>query len=86
MRFGQFIPGYKLVDADDLFRRASHLTGSPDFELSQLPDDGPPKVLVRSLAQMLHLLSGLVPKFSITAECVSPTTLLVQLRGLLKPY
>nr|AAO64249.1 unknown [Fusarium sporotrichioides] len=86
MRFGQFIPGYKLEDAKDLVRSASKIEGSPAFELSQLPADGPPKVLVRSLAQMLPMSQGPVPKFSITAISVEATKLTVQLRGSEKPY
>ncbi|KAH7178268.1 hypothetical protein DER46DRAFT_633053 [Fusarium sp. MPI-SDFR-AT-0072] len=85
MRFGQFIPGYKLNDPEDLVRSASKIEGS-SFELSQLPANGPPKVLVRSLAQMLPLSQGSVPTFSITAMSVDNTVLTVQLRGSQKPY
>ena len=86
MRFGQFIPGYKLKDPEDLVRRATTIRGSSTFELSHLPADGPAKVLVRSLAQMLPLEAGPVPKFSVTALAVEDTTLTVQLRGSQKPY
>ncbi|CAF3473561.1 unnamed protein product [Fusarium graminearum] len=86
MRFGQFIPGYKLEDEKDLIRSASKIEDSSTFELSQLPADGPPKVLVRSLAQMLPISQGPVPKFSITAMSVESTELTVQLRGSEKPY
>ncbi|KAF5235606.1 hypothetical protein FAUST_6974 [Fusarium austroamericanum] len=86
MRFGQFIPGYKLEDEKDLIRSASKIEDSSTFELSQLPADGPPKVLVRSLAQMLPISQGPVPKFSITAMSVDSTELTVQLRGSEKPY
>ena len=86
MRSGQFIPGYKLQDEQDLVLSASKIDGSPAFELSQLPADEPPKVLVRSLAQMLPISQGPVPKFSITAISVEATKLIVQLRGSQKPY
>ncbi|KAH8684117.1 FAD dependent oxidoreductase-domain-containing protein [Ilyonectria robusta] len=86
MRFGQFIPGYKLTDPEDLVRQASSIQGSSTFELSTLPADGPAKVLVRSLAQMLPLPAGPVPKFSVTVLAVEDTTLEVQLRGSQKPY
>ncbi|WXC64844.1 hypothetical protein SNK03_010656 [Fusarium graminearum] len=86
MRFGQFIPGYKLEDEKDLIRSATKIEDSSTFELSQLPADGPPKVLVRSLAQMLPISQGPVPKFSITAMSVESTELTVQLRGSEKPY
>ncbi|CZS83282.1 unnamed protein product [Fusarium graminearum] len=86
MRFGQFIPGYKLDDEKDLIRSATKIEDSSTFELSQLAADGPPKVLVRSLAQMLPISQGPVPKFSITAMSVESTELTVQLRGSEKPY
>lgn len=85
MRFGQYIPGYKLLDEDDLVRRAA-LEGSPDFELRELPPNGPPKVLTRSLAQMLPLKAGALPKFRVTVMAVEDTILSVQLRGSIKPY
>ncbi|KAF4496202.1 trichothecene C-8 hydroxylase [Fusarium agapanthi] len=85
MRFGQYIPGYKLNDSEDLVRSATKIEGS-SFELSQLPADGPPKVLVRSLAQMLPLSRGPVPTFSVAAMSVENTVLTVQLRGSQKPY
>lgn len=86
MRFGQYIPGYKLKDPNDLVRQASIAQSSPDFELNELPANGPPKVLVRSLAQMLPLEAGSIPKFTITAQAVEHTTLAVQLRGSEKAY
>lgn len=86
MRFGQFIPGYKLDDPQDLVSSASSVSAASTFELNQLPANGPPKVLVRSLAQMLPLEAGKVPRFSITAQAIEPTTLTVQLRGSQKAY
>lgn len=86
MRFGQFIPGYKLNDPRDLVRSATKLEGSPTFELSELPADGPSKVLVRSLAQMLPMLQGPVPEFRITAMSFEATELVVQLRVSQKAY
>jgi hypothetical protein len=86
MRFGQFIPGYKLDDPLDLVRQATSVTASSTFELSELPADGPPKVLTRSLAQMIPLPAGGVPNFSVTVQAVEDTTLVVQLRGSKKAY
>lgn len=86
MRFGQFIPGYKLNDPEDLVRQATSIESSSTFELSTLLADGPAKVLVRSLAQMLPLPAGSVPKFSVTVLAVEDTTLQVELRGSQKPY
>ena len=86
MRFGQYIPGYKLKDPQDLVLQAKSVKSSADFELSQLLPNGPPKVLTRSLAQMLPLAAGPVPKASITVQAVEETVLTVELRGSIKPY
>ncbi|CAK7229164.1 hypothetical protein SCUCBS95973_007127 [Sporothrix curviconia] len=87
MRFGQYLPGYKLEDADDLVRQAVSVSADKNFVLDQLPADGPPKVLVRSLAQMLPLAQGAVPVFGVTVlSAVAATTLTVQLRGSQKAY
>ncbi|CAK7200452.1 hypothetical protein SEUCBS139899_003147 [Sporothrix eucalyptigena] len=88
MRFGQYLPGYKLKDGEDLVHQASSVaSASGDFVLSSLPPDGPPKVLVRSLAQMLPLPQGSVPTFGITViSAVEATKLTVQLRGSQKAY
>ncbi|KAL3461868.1 FAD dependent oxidoreductase-domain-containing protein [Aspergillus heterothallicus] len=86
MRFGQFIPGYKLHDPLDLVRTAASVEASSTFELSELPRDGPPKVLTRSLAQMIPLPAGPVPNFKVTVQTVEDSTLVVQLRGSQKAY
>ena len=88
MRFGQFIPGYKLKDPLDFVSRASSIEATSEFQISdsELPPNGPPKVLTRSLAQMLPLPAGPVPKFVITAQAVEETTLTVQLRVSEKAY
>lgn len=81
MRSGQFIPGFKLKDPEDLIRSASKLEASGEFDIDNLPADGPPKVLKRSLAQMLPLKRGIVPTFELEVQATEPTTLTVQLRG-----
>lgn len=86
MRFGQFIPGYKLKDPTDLIHSASSITASSSFELDELPANGPPKVLIRSLAQMLPITAGPIPTFYVTAQAIENTVLTVQLRGSMKAY
>lgn len=86
MRFGQFIPGYKLKDPEDLVQLASSITASSSFELNELPANGPPKVLTRSLAQMIPLEAGPVPAFYVTAQAFENSKLTVQLRGSKKAY
>ncbi|EPE02451.1 fumarate reductase succinate dehydrogenase flavoprotein domain protein [Ophiostoma piceae UAMH 11346] len=87
MRFGQYLPGFKLRDPTDLVHKAKSIEGSSEFVLSNLPANGPPKVLVRSLAQMLPLEPGIVPTFAVTVlSAVPQTRLTVQLRGSQKAY
>lgn len=54
-------------------RSAPRIEGSRAFELTQLPADGPPMVLVRSLAKMLPFTDRPLPKFSIMAMGVDDT-------------
>ena len=86
LRSGQYIPGYKLRDPEDLVSRASSISASSTFQLDVLPADGPPKVLVRSLAQMLPLQVGPVPIFKVTAMATEHTTLILELRASQKAY
>jgi hypothetical protein len=87
LRRGQYIPGYKLNDPMDLVKCASIFSSpSSPFKLSDLPPNGPPKVLTRSLAQMIPLPKGLLPTFEVGVEVVELTTLRVQLRGSIKPH
>lgn len=86
MRHGQFIPGYKLHDPLDLVQGAAHVTATSEFELDHLPADGTPKVLTRSLAQMIPLPKGPIPVFQVDVQAVEDTILTVQLRGSQKPY
>lgn len=86
MRSGQYIPGYKLHDPLDMARQVSSIEATSEFELSELPPNGPAKVLTRSLAQMLPLPAGPVPKFRVTVQAVDETALEVQLRGSQRPH
>lgn len=86
MRYGQFIPGYKLRDPLDLVSESTEVTATSEFRLDHLPADGPPKVLTRSLAQMIPLPKGPLPVFEIEVQAIEDTTLTVQLRGSQKPY
>lgn len=87
MKRGQYIPGYKLNDPQDLVRKASVIDSLlPAFELDEFPADGPVKVLTRSLAQMIPLPNGPVPTFEVGVQVVESTMLTVQLRGSAKPF
>ena len=78
-RVGQFIPQFKLEDAEDLVKMAT-IRASSKLCLDELPDDGPRHRLQRSYAQMLPLQRGRVPGMTIWADADEATTLDVQLR------
>lgn len=86
MRYGQYIPGYKLKDPLDLVRQATSVSATSEMEISWLPADGPPKVLTRSLAQMMPLPKGRLPVFEVTIQAIADTQITVQVRGSQKPY
>jgi hypothetical protein len=79
-RRGQYIPGFRLQDPDDLAQKATIQTSS-EFRLSALPPDGPLDPLKRSVAQMLPLLPGLTPEIAFQVHAQQPTTLQVELRA-----
>jgi hypothetical protein len=86
MRYGQYIPGYKLNDPLDLVRKAKSVKATSELEVNCLPSDGPLKVLTRSLAQMIPLPKGRIPVFEVTVQAIADTEIIVQLRGSRKAY
>ena len=78
-RTGQYIPGYRLLDEENLARKAT-LTSSGDFRLSALPPDGPLLHLEHSWAQLLPLPAARVPAITCLLDVSEPTTLEVALR------
>ena len=78
-RVGQFIPQFKLEDAEDLVKTAT-INASSKLCLEKLPDDGPRHRLQRPYAQMLPLQRGRVPGMTIWADADEATSLDVQLR------
>ncbi len=79
MRRGQFIPGFRLDDSDDLARKAT-ITASSQFRLAVLPPDGPLLPLKQSRAQMLPVAGGAVPVVSFIVDVDAPTMLHLELR------
>ncbi|WP_198664255.1 FAD-dependent oxidoreductase [Jiangella endophytica] len=79
LRAGQHIPGHRLDDPDDLVRDAT-LSASSSFALSSLPGDGPAAPLDTSLAQLLPVPAGPIPRIGLTVDVAAPTTLRVELR------
>lgn len=84
MRLGQHIPGLRLEDPDDLAQRAT-LAASSRLRLAELPPDGPLVQLNNSLAQMLPVATGRVPRVKFSVNVSRPTTLLMELRTSNRP-
>ncbi|MCY4465214.1 MAG: FAD-dependent oxidoreductase [Chloroflexi bacterium] len=78
-RVGQFIPQFKLEDAEDLVKTAT-IRASSKLCLDELPDDGSRHRLQRHYAQMLPLQRGRTSGMTIWADADEATTLEVQLR------
>ncbi|MBC8151356.1 MAG: FAD-dependent oxidoreductase, partial [Bacteroidetes bacterium] len=79
LKTGQHIPGLVLHDAADLVQKAT-ITASSEFNLSQLPADGPLLPLTDSAGQMLPLPAGLVPSMAAFVVVDRDTALTVELR------
>lgn len=84
IRAGQYIPGVRLDDADDL-ARAAKITASSSLSLKSLSADGPLLPLDRSRAQMLPAQKGRVPTATFRASVSENTSLRVELRSTLRP-
>ena len=78
-RTGQFIPGYRLADEEDLARKAV-LTSSGGLRLGALPPDGPMFQLIHAKGQILPLPAGRVPAITCLLDVSEATTLEVALR------
>lgn len=79
LRQGQYIPGVRLDDPDDLARQA-RIRASSVFRLAALPADGVPVPLENSWAQMLPVQPGKMPAVSFLLDVTEPVMLQVELR------
>ncbi|MBN2129880.1 MAG: FAD-dependent oxidoreductase, partial [Sedimentisphaerales bacterium] len=78
-RTGQYIPGYTLVDPDDLARRAT-ITATSQLRLSALPPDGALHRLECPRAALLPVPAGPVPRVAFHFDADRNTQLTVSLR------
>lgn len=83
IRSGQYIPGIKLSDPDELAQQAT-LKTSPTFTLTGLPADGPWKSLEFAMAQMLPLQEGVVPAMRFQVKASDATQITIKLLKSLK--
>lgn len=79
LRCGQHIPRVPLDDPDDLVRHAQ-ISASSEYELRELPADGPAVPLDRSRAQLLPVPAGGLPRVTFTVDVAVATTLRAELR------
>jgi hypothetical protein len=83
-RSGQYIPGYRLDDPDDLASRAV-VSASSRLKLTELPSDGTTLPLVESRAMLLPMVSGPVPAMTFRVCASAPTQLKFELRAAIEP-
>ncbi len=79
VRKGQYIPGYRLEDEDDI-ARAARLVPTSEYALSALPADGPLLPLEYPIAQMLPLQAGKVPAVTLQVSAKKDSELTLSLR------
>jgi hypothetical protein len=76
---GQYIPGFALNDPQDLVHRA-RITASSEWTLTELPSHGEPEPMDFSVAQMIPVQAGRMPKVIIHPYAAEATELAVELR------
>jgi hypothetical protein len=76
---GQYIPGYRLDDPDDLAKQAT-VTASSRLQLKELPCDGETVQLLESRAMLLPMAAGAIPAMTFRVRSSEPTRLEFELR------
>jgi hypothetical protein len=84
LRAGQFIPGLRLDDPDDLARQA-RVTATSTFAFGELPADGPLRQLAVAYGQLLPLSPGPLPTITLLLDAAEPTSLEIELRATDRP-
>lgn len=79
LKNGQFIPGVKLTDTDDLVQK-SDISSSSEFVLKGFRSEGQRKSLDLSSAQLFPLEKGRVPQFRLSVLASEPAILEAELR------
>ena len=83
-RTGQFIPGYRLEDPEDLARQAT-IEASSRLRLAELPADGSSHRLDVPRAMLLPVRPGLIPRVTFELDAATDTELTVSLRSADEP-
>ncbi len=84
MRVNHHIPGLHLDDPEDLVTQAE-ISASSRLQLAQLPADGPAILLDNSLAQMLPVPAGRLPRVTFRVDVAQSTTLRLEVRTSSRP-
>lgn len=80
LRSGQFIPGIKNMDAEDLVLTAT-ITASSEYALTELPENGATLPLEAGMAQLLPVSPGKLPLIRLHLYARERTRIPVQLVG-----
>jgi hypothetical protein len=80
---GQYIPGYRLHDAEELAHQAE-IKVSSTYKLRALPFDGPWRKLDFAMAQMLPVGKGSMPKITVELQADVATQVSVRLMAAAK--
>lgn len=80
---GQYIPGYRLHDAEELAHQAE-IKVSSTYKLTALPFDGPWRKLDFAMAQMLPVGKGSMPKITVELQADVATQVSVRLMAAAK--
>ncbi|MGI9455023.1 MAG: FAD-dependent oxidoreductase [Aeoliella sp.] len=84
LRAGQFIPGHRLEDQQDLATKAT-VTASSQLDLGQLQSSNEMVDLCDPRAMLIPLQAGAVPVFEFEAQTDEDTTVVAQLRTCSRP-
>ena len=84
LKSGQYIPGLRLEDPDDLARTAT-ISATSRMQLGELPPDGGTATLAASRAMLLPVAAGPIPRFSVLLDVARSTHLTAELRRCSRP-
>jgi hypothetical protein len=79
LKSGHHIPGVRLRDPMDLVQNAT-IAASSELVLTELPADGPPVTLDKSMSQLLPVTAGPLPALTFTVDVRRETTLRLEVK------
>lgn len=79
LKTGQFIPGVKLHDDEDIVQKAI-ITASSELSLCSLPESTIWEPIISSVAQLIPVMKGKLPKFEVYVNADEKTNIEVALK------